>query len=223
MKRFFFSAFAVAGILLLTLSTAHAQTTQDSGKKFHIGVKAGLNLADAYGDDVDDIMSFAGALGVDKQVRVGAVGGLFMSYAPISWFSIQPELLYSQKGVKLEWFGAEAVAKLDYIEIPVLAKLNIPIGAVKPNIFVGPAFAFNIVARGTVDVGGTTVVSGSLKDAGADIEAFDFGLVFGGGVDFEVGSVLVTLDGRYTLGLTEVVKDVDIKNGVASIMAGIGF
>ena len=189
MKKSLFSLFAVVGVLLLMLFSASAQAAQDSGKKFHFGAKVGISLADVYGDDVDAVMAAISPLGVVKEMRVGFTGGLFMTYAPIDWIVIQPELLYTQKGSKLKgtWpvIGTgEATLKLDYIEIPVLVKLRLPLGGFKPNIFAGPSFSFNVTARTSGQLAGATG-SSSLKGTPYEPETFDFGMVLGGGVDLE--------------------------------------
>ncbi len=210
-------------ILTLSLSPASA------GDKLNIGVKAGVSLANVYGDDVDAAMNVLGTAGISKQFRTGFAGGLFVCYEVLSFLAIQPEVLYTMKGVKLDATfpivgKAEATVKLDYIEIPVLVKLMLPIGGFKPNIFAGPSFAFNILAELSGEALGQSS-SVDLKDVDPSLgpETFDFGFVVGAGVDLEVGPVLLTLDGRYTLGLTEIWEDVDIKNGVAAVMVGVGF
>ena len=54
----------------------------------------------------------------------------------------------------------------------------------------------------------------------------DLGMVFGGGVDFPVGSGVMTLDGRYTMGMSKVPDadiEIDVKNTNISFMVGYGF
>jgi hypothetical protein len=55
----------------------------------------------------------------------------------------------------------------------------------------------------------------------------DFGLVFGAGVAFPLGSVQLIIDGRYDLGLSDI-NDYEgdtesIKNKAWQFMAGVGF
>ena len=57
------------------------------------------------------------------------------------------------------------------------------------------------------------------------MKSTDFGLVFGGGVDFGLGKGYFTIDLRYTLGLTTIsdFEDEDVKNGAFSLMLGYSF
>ena len=63
-----------------------------------------------------------------------------------------------------------------------------------------------------------------LIDIKDEVKSFDFGVVFGGGLDFAAGSGSFVIDIRYTLGLTSVDDsgfDADLKNKVFS--ASIGY
>jgi hypothetical protein len=52
----------------------------------------------------------------------------------------------------------------------------------------------------------------------------DYGLVFGGGVDFELGPGELTVDARYTLGLAKIYDSgIDVNNRVISVMLGYSF
>ena len=79
------------------------------------------------------------------------------------------------------------------------------------------AFALRARARATFN-GFTTEL-----DVMDQVNRFDFGVAMGGGVEF--GSIVV--DGRYTLGLTDIDKDksdtVTTKNRTISVTAGFRF
>jgi hypothetical protein len=67
-------------------------------------------------------------------------------------FAIQPEVYYSMQGAKYEEeeddVQVKVIFKYDYIQVPVLAKVNIPIeSSIKPNVFLGPALGINVRAR----------------------------------------------------------------------------
>lgn len=177
-----------------------------------IGVKGGINMANLYDTDID------------TESRVGLSAGLFTNISlPAIPLSIQPEVLYSQKGAKeTDTFnGNEVTVKtmLDYIEVPVLAKLNFPTpGPVSPNLFLGPYAAFNIKAEAEVEGDGGGTIGGDIKDSVTDT---DFGLVAGVGIN-----VLskFTFDVRYSAGFTPI-DDTEnggnSKNSVISFTAGI--
>jgi len=59
-----------------------------------------------------------------------------------------------------------------------------------------------------------------------DVKSTDFGLVFGGGFDYEMGEGFLTFDARYALGLTSLDDsdlEEDIKNTGIMFMVGYGF
>ena len=53
------------------------------------GVKAGINIANVSGDDVENADS-----------KLGLIGGGFLTYKISDMFAIQPELLFTMKGSK---------------------------------------------------------------------------------------------------------------------------
>ena len=180
---------------------------QDSGVEF--GLKAGLNLASLEGDDVFEEAAL--------KSRTGFSGGIFVGIPVTPNFLIQPEVLYSQKGAKLEAAGEEATVKIDYIEVPVLFKGRFGSGGAKPSVFAGPAVGFKVT--------GKTEFQGEEEDI-EDLKSTDFGIVFGAGLDLAAGSGSFILDVRYTLGLTTLDdsdEPDDVKNGVWSFSVGYAF
>src|SRR3990170_4963838 len=77
-----------------------------------VGPKAGLNLADWGGDDVESD---------DTDMRLGFVGGGFLAINFHEAFAIQPEVVYSMKGI--EDPDSDGAFKLNYVQIPILAKV----------------------------------------------------------------------------------------------------
>ena len=196
------------------------------------GVKGGLNIATLTGDDAED-----------EKSKIGFAFGGFLTYEVNKMFSLQPELLFTMKGTKFEfeyiedygsfqyYYKQEGSWNLNYLEIPILAKLNIPMeGNIKPNVFLGPALGFNLSATFDSDWEDKGYEDGVLvfEDSGGvndDIEDYikgvDFGLVFGAGVDFGQ----ISVDARYNFGLSTIADegDAEIKNSVISIMLGYAF
>lgn len=178
------------------------------------GLKGGVNAATLYGDAVDD-----------AETRAGFNGGIYLNYKFAGPWALQPEVLFSMKGADLDngitGQPGSTEYELAYLEIPVLVKYYIPAGTMlKPNLYAGPEVGFNLYG----DANGSDI-DDSMEDA-------EFGLAFGGGLDFVVGSAptdlirTVGLDLRYTLGLTNVFDvpgDPDAKNGAFTAVLGIGF
>ncbi len=211
MKRLSVTMFAI--VVMFTLFSASVAAQGLTGK----GLKAGLNIANLRGDDMEDWDS-----------KMGFSAGGFITYSINDMFAIQPEVLFTMKGAKYEkeLYGEtlKQTISLNYLEIPVLAKLSMPTqGSVKPNLFVGPSLAILLSAKVEWEYG----VESDELDMKDDTKSIDLGLVFGGGVDFDLGpdKGKLSAEARYTLGLATVDdgEEVDMKNSVISLMVGYSF
>ena len=189
------------------------------------GVKIGLNSANLHGKDIEYIeYLYEGKL----KSKLGFCFGGFITYNINEMFAIQPEILFTMKGAKIkeEYYGDtyKISINLTYLEIPVLAKLTIPTqGNIKPNIFAGPSLAIKLSSKAKAEYAGE-----SEEEDIEDLKGIDFGLIIGIGIDFSLDSLAkekLSVDLRYTLGLTTISKeeDEDIKNSVISIMVGYYF
>jgi len=192
--------------LLLAAAAAHSATCQ-------VGVKGGVSVME---------LTFDGDFTGD---RTGFVGGGFMLADFSERFGLRVEGLYFQKGAHGEEGEEELTFKFDYLEFPVLGVAHVPLSeAARLDFFGGPTFGFNVKSELEIALGGLTA-SGDLPDA----ESFEFGLTFGMGVNLEAGSVVLGLDGRYGIGLTDVSDDPDdpdddgVKNQGFAVMGSIGF
>ena len=205
MKSFLRLALPLA---LLIAAPLQAQTT--------LGVKGGINIANVSVSEVDlpDVLDS----------KTGFVGGAFVNLTLGSLFALQPELLYSQKGFKASEGPLEAKLGTNYIEIPVLLKAQFKLAMLRPAIYAGPVLSMETSCN--VDVIGVSVDCDE-DDGFVDRKKSDWGAVFGANVDFFLGPVMLLLDARYQLGLTNLADvenaDESVKNRVWQIMAGIGF
>ena len=117
-------------LAFLMTSAVSAQSSMD------FGFKAGGNMAKMSVDDSSTaifnfveavLIGFTGSVEVDSDARIGLVSGAFLSINVSPTFSIQPEVLYSVKGVERKFrynFNStdyETVLQIDaaYLEIPV--------------------------------------------------------------------------------------------------------
>jgi hypothetical protein len=204
------------------------------------GLKAGLNMASFGGDNGDaDFWEVE----LDKKMKMGFTAGGFVTYSITEMFAVQPEVFYTMKGVKYEGDDWTTTFTYNYLEIPVLAKFTIPTeGNISPNLFVGPALGINLSAKYKEEYDGQTE-EGDVEDYPFEFggwpkaKSTDFGLVFGAGVDIGMPHSAITIDGRYTLGLTsnsedyeweydgEVIEtcECDITNSVISFTVGYSF
>jgi hypothetical protein len=219
MKKFTF-ALMMAAVMLLAVSPLFAE-----GMMF--GVKAGLNMANVTGSDAEG-----------ASMKMGMVGGAYMSYELSKMFVIQPELLYTMKGAKeksVEEIGGvnvdiETSMKLNYLEIPLLFKVNFPTeGKIKPCLYAGPAFGILISAKAKAKASAEDASAEAEVDIKDLVKSTDFGIIAGAGVGYEMEKGMLFLEGRYEIGLTTIdnppagVIAGDVKNSVISIMVGYGF
>jgi hypothetical protein len=196
---------------LLSAGTAAAQ---------RVAVKAGVNIAslseDKYFDDIDDI---------EEQSIYGFQAGLVFDLGISDVFTIQPELLFIQKGGKFtagidENNQFEGRVYYNFIEIPLLAKLqfNSDPGGEGVGFYLigGPFGGFALNGRTeteTTILGQTTTLENDInyddEDADDYQKRIDYGIVFGGGL--VLGNIF--LDARYNLGLNNLLdEDTDNNN-----------
>lgn len=165
------------------------------------GVKGGINYATLSGDNAGD-----------AEWKLGFAAGAVAAFDVMDMLVIQGEVLYSMKGAGYE---GDISTDLTYIEIPVLLKYTIPMaGMIAPNLFIGPSLGILLSAESN-DV-----------DVKENTKSMDYGLVFGAGVDFDLGTGKVTVDARYNYGLTSIddtAAELDVKNGGISVMVGYLF
>lgn len=181
--------FKLLSIFLITafagvMSIHDAKAQMNSNARY--GIKGGFNASNLYVDDVDD-----------ENARYGFNVGLYGQILATEAFAIQPELLYTTKGSKVEYsnFVNQTVTyNLNYLELPVLAAFKLGKAA---EIHVGPYAGYllnaNIKYKGDF-VNGTDEIN---KD---NLKSYDFGLVGGFGLNF--GAVQV--GARYNYGLVKI-------------------
>ena len=208
-------------VLILITTAVHA------GPNNSMGIKVGLNIANAAGRDADGM----------EALTVMQIGGFHVLHIN-RFLAIQTEFLYSQKGTMMTSevieqgipVTVEERYKLNYLEIPLLIKLNMPVGDIMtPNIYAGPAMGIKLSSK--YQISATAYAYGqsasvTLEEDLEEISPFDVGLALGGGLDFHFGSTCFIIDARYTKGLTQIdtsEANLDSKNSVFSISAGLAF
>jgi len=187
------------GVLAVGALVALLVVPQPASAGVKFGIKGGANIANVNGDFMAGLE--------DWKSTIGFCGGIFLELNFGRVVTIQPEVLYTMKGADT----GDGKLKFDYLEIPVLLKLRIPISSVHPFVFAGPAFGFNLKA----------LIEGYKID---DMPSSDYSAVFGGGL--QLGRS-VHIDVRYTMGLQKLeipdIDTIDLKNGVLSATIGLAF
>lgn len=183
MKKVFLSLSLLAGL---------SYAAQAQGIKY--GVKAGASLTNFTGSDTGDAKNI-----------FGFHGGLVANFAVNDAFSIQPEVLYSMKGAKLEeslgmGYTVKSTVRLHYIDVPVLARVN------AGGLFfeLGPQVGFLAAAKQKNEITGGPLGSSSDNDIKSGIKRVDFGYAAGLGYQLSNGPGIGL---RYNGGFSDISKN----------------
>jgi long-subunit fatty acid transport protein len=185
MKKIILSAVAV-----LAFGFTNAQDVK-------FGAKAGLNISNITGDTDE--------LGYSS--KTGLFFGGFAEVKISDKFSFQPELLFSNLGVKseevdiLDDYKYESKIVLNYLNVPLMAKFYV---ADKFSLEAGPQLGFLLSSKAKY----TETFDGDTESGSEDIKdtfnGFDFGFNFGTSYDFTNN---ISAGVRYSVGLSNILKD----------------
>lgn len=167
----------VIGLMVLSIGICAISQAQSTT----FGLKAGLNVANVSNPD-----------GADYNSKVGFhAGGLAHIHLNRHW-AIQPEVVYSTQGGKIENQSGETELKLNYINVPVLAQYMFNEGF---RVETGPQIGFLTTAK---TENGSVEVNRKDNFSGVDLSwAFGAGYLFPGGIG---------IDARYNLGLNNIAE-----------------
>lgn len=129
--------------------------------------------------------------------------GIVAEISVLDSFSIQPELLYSTQGASYENAIDEYKNELGYISLPVLLKIYLSDSF---SLDVGPQASFLLNKKDEFNLN--------------DYNTFDFSA--NAGLSLKITKSLFA-QARYSLGLTEVSKNADVKNSVVQVSLGVLF
>lgn len=181
-------------LLLFTLTIASSGSAQ-------LGLKGGLSFA---------TLSNATP---DLKTRTGFAGGVSLTFGR-GTLALQPEALFVRKTAPREPTSGQesATVRTDYLEIPVLLRVNLPAGGV--TVFGLGGGLYDMLLN-------CDLVGGACPN---EVSGHDFGVVLGGGIKFG-GRRALSIEGRYTWGITnvsELSSGLDQKTRTFMILAGIG-
>jgi opacity protein-like surface antigen len=188
----------------LVPAVAAAQT---STYPMTFGVKAGVNASTLA---VEDNL-------LDTSSIWGAVGGLFVGRNITDNAGLQLEALFSQRGAKDVSSSSETRLRLTYLDLPLTARFGSTMSNdVHFHAFTGPQLGIKLSAKAKNDFLGVD------EDLDDEVKSWDFGWTLGAGVEMNN----LSLDARYTLGLTNIdasSSDGSIKNRTFTVLAGYRF
>ena len=205
---------------LAVLASAAGAANAQTGIK--VGLKGGFNGS-----------TFSGSDSKGSEYKAGFAAGGFVNFGVSDNFSIQPELLYSQKGASQDGVSylsgttvkTDGTAKttLGYLDVPIMFRYNIGQDGKGFFIEVGPQGSFVLHQRSFVEDGGGSQV-GSSNTSTDQLNKVVVGYV--GGLGYQITSGL-QLGLRYTGDLSQVAKDgngnANIHNSVFQFQVGYAF
>ncbi len=200
MKKVILPLALLAGIV----GTAHAQTEvivvhdnagTGTGTGIKYGVKGGYNLA-----------TYSGTDSRSSEYKSGFTAGLYANFGIADNFSIQPEVLFSQKGASIDNFQGLPTTRfkttLSYIDVPVLFRVNT--GEDGKGLFfeLGPQGSFLVRNRDFTQTGNTSTQS---TDNTSTADLNKVAIAYVGGIGYQITSGL-SLGLRYTGDFSQVYK-----------------
>lgn len=180
--------YALTLFLTASFGMLHAQ---NNNVNTEFGVKGGFNMSNLYSNDADD-----------ENILYGFNAGLYATLPISDFIAIQPEILFTTKGSKLDYNdflgtgSGSAKFKLSYIEVPLLVRVNITKNF---NVHAGGYASYLVSSK----VSGEGDINFNQDIDTDDLNKFDAGLSAGVGVDFNPLSVGL----RYNYGLTTIGKE----------------
>jgi hypothetical protein len=193
-----------AGLIVLLAQQSFAQI------QLAVGLKAGPNFAN---------VNTKASAGENYKNRTGFHGGAFVLIKATK-IGIQPEIIFSQQGSKVEINNQNFESNFSYVNIPIIIKLYTVAGI---NLQAGPQFGFVTKAETPIQ---DQLNPGSYKvtDVKDKMNSSDITAALGLGWDLPFG---LTIDARYNLGLSKIYKDApstqqtkDAKNQVFQVSLG---
>ncbi|HEX8350149.1 MAG TPA: porin family protein, partial [Hymenobacter sp.] len=152
--------------LILSLGLLAGVVSAASAQDIRFGAKVGVNYSTITADDTEGIES-----------KIGLQAGGLVNFGLSDLISIQPEVLYSQKGYQSEE-DSDFKVKLNYIDIPVMVKVN------AGGLFFEGGPQVGILASAKATDGSTDV------DIKEGLNTVDFGYAVGLGYQLESGPML---------------------------------
>ncbi|MGZ5495492.1 MAG: porin family protein [Candidatus Aminicenantales bacterium] len=201
-------------VLVIAVFAGLLTLPQPARADIQFGIKAGGNMAKPRGIDAQDPMA-------TLKNKVGFNGGVFLALNFGRVVTIQWEALYTMKGATYVALDDSYTDKLyaDYIEVPLLLKLKLPLPVIQPFVFAGPTVGFKLQEKLESNGEQVPLTENLLKNN-------DYGAIFGAGLNLGRNFMV---DVRYSLGMQKVISTVqgsvqpDFTNGVWSASLGIAF
>jgi hypothetical protein len=207
-------------MVVLSYSQAFSQTK--------VGVRIGMNNAKFQFDEDNDSQSFESDnfninFSVPVEIQID------------SNFYIQPEFSLLKKGFKSLDISSvlryEAIATFNYIDIPINFKYKVNLGRLNVFALAGPYVGYALDGKLTYKTYDVNNIVTNEEEQELDFEEDEYarlelGVGFGLGFEYNISDYSIFIDGRYSLGLSNLNSgeaDVKASNKVMNIGLGAMF
>jgi hypothetical protein len=213
-------------VLLLCFFINSVQAQQN----VFIGVKGGISIPNLTAGSGNQ-----NPLSNGYSSRLGADFGVLAEFPINKWFSIQPEIDYSQQGGKHDGLQAfpnpqppptylyanyNSTAKLNYLLVPVMGRFNFHLADklklyVNAGVFAGFLLSAKTVASGSstiyADPAGQEPIGGpeqfdSTQDIKSSVNTFNFGVIGAVGLSYAIGQGKIFVEGGGNYGFINIQK-----------------
>ena len=175
-----------------------------AGAQVDVGIIGGLHFADLnldiadMGDDLSMDMDGLTSYGIGAVVDVPLYKNIYIRLEPMylkRGGGLQTDIPFDLPNIGL-------TVEFSYIELPLLLKAEFG-DAVRPYILAGPTFGYLLDSHVAVEALGIGIRC-SIKEI---TKTFHPGFTYGAGIRYPIGDFCLFLEGRYTLGLSNIIED----------------
>lgn len=185
---------------LLTILAVVSFSTIAFSQQTAVGLRTGATYFTLDNEDINDETKYT--LGVDLAIPI--------EFQLSPFFSIQPELHFTQKGVQFEDVvdgeDQTIAVKTNYLELPVLFKANFGSERLRGYAFVAPSVGYATNRFTSEKLGSADRIKEPvdfIEEEVANSRRWDFSAIGGAGVSVQAGVGSIVLDVRYSLGLSD--------------------
>ena len=202
----------------MMLIAAHSAAAQSSG--LQIGIEGGASVATLTG----------GGQGVESRTA-GSFGAVLVLANAHSPFGFETGIAYVPKGATSTVVGARVAFETNYVEVPLLFRLGLPVLAshMLTTLVVGASVGFNDGCRISFSTPGGSGANdcnskAALGGAAFSLKAVDLGLTAGVGVDIPLSRAFVLAPAiRYTRGVSTISNSANAPDAINSAFQfGVG-
>jgi len=225
MKRKLQLSLVAIGLLMAQLSISQTEVGAKAGATFSDITTKGLNLGKGF---------------LEPQMIAGPTAGLYAEVPLGHGFYFAPELNYSQKGFKVQEsmdldvfgltlpIGAEAITRLDYIDMPLTLKYKFGGDRLQAYVKAGPTLGYAVSGHVTTRINSIIdirIAETNLNTQGDLYNAFELGGLVGAGLEVPTASGKFFVDASFSQGFSDILNEpvVDLRVHNRAFGLGIGY